>query len=103
MVRKGTWNDFVQETIAPFKGNPEYVGKPRKDYSAETLERKKQEEASRRAELERCTPKCPTCGCTQIRQISVGDKMVGIALLGLFSNTRKYQFECLNPKCKYKW
>lgn len=103
MVRKGTWDDFVNETIAPFRGNPQYIGKPQKDYSAEIKERKMQEEVKEKAEIEKCTPKCPTCGCTKIKQVSIGDKMVGIALFWLFSNTRKYQFECLNPKCKYKW
>ena len=46
-------------------------------------------------------PKCPTCGSTNIRKISVGAKMGGAAMFGLFSKTAKSQFECGN--CKYKW
>lgn len=48
-------------------------------------------------------PKCPTCGSTNIRRISTAEKATGVILFGIFSNKRKYQFECQNPKCKYKW
>lgn len=48
-------------------------------------------------------PKCPTCGSTNIRRISTVEKATGVILFGIFSNKRKYQFECQNPKCKYKW
>lgn len=46
-------------------------------------------------------PKCPTCGSTNIRKISVGQKLAGSIGFGLLSRTAKSQFECLN--CKYKW
>lgn len=49
------------------------------------------------------TPKCPTCGCTEIRKISATEKAVNIGIFGLLGNKRTYQFECLNPACKYKW
>lgn len=48
-------------------------------------------------------PKCPTCGSTNIRRISTAEKATGVILFGIFSNKRKYQFECQNPNCKYKW
>lgn len=48
-------------------------------------------------------PTCPTCGSTNIRRISTAEKATGVILFGIFSNKRKYQFECQNPKCKYKW
>lgn len=48
-------------------------------------------------------PKCPTCGSANIRRISTAEKATGVILFGIFSNKRKYQFECQNPKCKYKW
>ena len=48
-------------------------------------------------------PKCPTCGCTEIRKISATEKAVNIGIFGLLGNKRTYQFECLNPACKYKW
>lgn len=48
-------------------------------------------------------PTCPTCGSTNIRRISTAEKATGVILFGIFSNKRKYQFECQNPKCKYRW
>lgn len=47
------------------------------------------------------TPKCPTCGSTNIRKISASRKIAGAIGFGLLSKTAKSQFECLN--CKYKW
>lgn len=48
-------------------------------------------------------PKCPTCGSTNIRRISTVEKATVVILFGIFSNKRKYQFECQNPGCKYMW
>lgn len=47
------------------------------------------------------TPKCPTCGSTNIRKISATKKLGGALGFGIFSKTVRSQFECLN--CKYKW
>lgn len=47
------------------------------------------------------TPKCPTCGSTNIRKISATKKIGGALGFGIFSKTARSQFECLN--CKYKW
>jgi hypothetical protein len=49
------------------------------------------------------TVKCPTCGYTNIKRISTTEKVVSTVALGIFSNKRRQQFECLNPKCRYKW
>lgn len=46
-------------------------------------------------------PKCPTCGSTNIEKISVGSKIVGAGLFGIFSKTARNQFKCNN--CGYKW
>lgn len=45
--------------------------------------------------------KCPTCGSTRVKRISLTSKAVGAVMFGLFSKTAKSQFECLD--CKYKW
>lgn len=45
--------------------------------------------------------KCPTCGSTNVKKISVASKAVGAGLFGLFSKTAKSQFEC--SSCGYKW
>lgn len=56
-----------------------------------------------KAEPTKNVPKCPTCGSTNIRRISTAEKATGVILFGIFSNKRKYQFECQNPNCKFKW
>lgn len=47
------------------------------------------------------TPKCPTCGSTNIQKISTTSKVVGASLFGLFSKNATSQFKCNN--CGYKW
>ena len=46
-------------------------------------------------------PKCPTCGSTDIKKISVMSKAVGATMFGLFSKTARSQFKCKN--CGYEW
>ena len=47
------------------------------------------------------TPKCPTCGSTNIKKISLTKKAVGGALFGLFSSNVRKTMYCKN--CDYKW
>lgn len=47
------------------------------------------------------TPKCPTCGSTNIEKISATSKVVGAVAFGLFSKTARSQFKCKN--CGAKW
>lgn len=47
------------------------------------------------------TPHCPTCGSTNVEKISVGKKVVGGALFGLFSSNVRKTMCCKN--CGYKW
>lgn len=47
--------------------------------------------------------KCPTCGCPKVRRITGTEKLTSTVAFGFFSNKRRQQFECLNPKCRYKW
>lgn len=54
-------------------------------------------------DFEQFKPKCPTCGCDHIRQISSTERAGNAAMFGLLGNKRTYQYECLNPQCKYKW
>ena len=46
-------------------------------------------------------PKCPTCGSTNTRKISVGAKAVSVGLFGIFSQKVKHQFHC--NSCGYEW
>jgi len=48
-------------------------------------------------------PKCPTCGSENIRRISQNERSGNALMFGLYGNKRKYQFECLNKSCGYKW
>ena len=48
-------------------------------------------------------PRCPTCGCTNIKKLDSLDRGLSVFAWGLASSKIGKQFECLNPKCKYKW
>ena len=45
--------------------------------------------------------KCPTCGSTNVKKISLTSKAVGGAMFGLFSSNIRNTFKC--EKCGYKW
>ena len=47
------------------------------------------------------TPKCPTCGSTNVEKISTAKKAFGFAMVGLFSSNLGKTMECRN--CGYKW
>lgn len=46
-------------------------------------------------------PKCPTCGSTRVEKISLGKKVVGGAMFGLFSSNVRKTMHCKN--CGHKW
>lgn len=47
------------------------------------------------------TPKCPTCGSTNIVRISTFDRATSILALGIFSGKIGKNYECKN--CKARW
>ena len=47
------------------------------------------------------TPKCPTCGSTNVEKISTAKKAFGFAMVGLFSSNLGKTMHCRN--CGYKW
>lgn len=47
------------------------------------------------------TPKCPTCGSTNIKKISGTKRFVSTGIFGLGSSNVGKSFECCN--CGYKW
>ena len=47
------------------------------------------------------TPKCPTCGSTNVEKISTAKKAFGFAMVGLFSSNLGKTMHCKN--CGYKW
>ena len=46
-------------------------------------------------------PKCPTCGSEEVHLISVEEKAIGFAIVGVFSSNMGKTMECEN--CGYKW
>ena len=52
-------------------------------------------------QISKSTPKCPTCGSTDIRKISTTSKAVSAGLFGIFSPKIRKQFHC--NSCKYEW
>ena len=47
------------------------------------------------------TPKCPTCGSTNVEKISTTKKAFGFVAVGVFSSNFGKTMECKN--CGYKW
>lgn len=48
-----------------------------------------------------CIPKCPTCGSTNVVKISLAQKAVGGAMVGLYSSDIRNTMHCKN--CGAKW
>lgn len=46
-------------------------------------------------------PTCPTCGSTRVERISIGKKVFGGAMFGLFSSDVRNTMHCRN--CGAKW
>ena len=52
-------------------------------------------------EKQQNTPKCPTCGSTNIEKISAGKKAIGFVAVGIFSSNFGKTMHC--KQCGYKW
>ena len=61
----------------------------------------KEVERQEKLQIEQNTPKCPTCGSTNVHPISTAKKATGFVLAGVFSSNFGKSYECL--QCKYKW
>ena len=59
------------------------------------------QQASLDKQKEQNTPKCPTCGSTNVKHISTLNRAASIGVFGLFSSKIGKNYECLN--CKMKW
>lgn len=60
-----------------------------------------QQESTKQIQEEKNIPKCPTCGSTNIEKISVGKKIGGSMLFGLFSSDVRNTMHCKD--CGDKW
>ena len=65
------------------------------------LEQKRANERARRQQQTQNMPKCPTCGSTNIEKISVGKKIGGSFLFGIFSSDVRNTMHCKD--CGVKW
>ena len=46
-------------------------------------------------------PKCPTCSSADIQKIGTGERVVTVAMLGIFSKKINKSFKCKH--CGYTW
>ena len=69
----------------------------------EVLQRKAQQKMIEKEQIEKQqnTPKCPTCGSTNIEKISAGKKAIGFVAVGVFSSNFGKTMHC--KQCGYKW
>lgn len=67
------------------------------------LDQKRANERAQRQQLQQAQnqPKCPTCGSTNVEKISVGQKIGGSFLFGVFSSNVRNTMHCKN--CGSKW
>ena len=75
--------------------------KSQQEYKA--LQRKAQQKMIEKEQIEKQqnTPKCPTCGSTNIEKISAGKKAIGFVAVGVFSSNFGKTMYC--KQCGYKW
>ena len=75
-------------------------------YSEEAVKDRKEKEGRERLNLPssytpKNTPKCPTCGSTNVEKISIGKKAIGFIAVSVFSSNFGKTMHCKN--CGYKW
>ena len=75
-------------------------------YSEEAVKDREDKEGRERINLPssytpKNTPKCPTCGSTNIEKISAGKKAIGFVAVGVFSSNFGKTMHC--KQCGYKW
>ena len=75
-------------------------------YSEEAVKDREEKEGRERLNLPssytpKNTPKCPTCGSTNIEKISTTKKAVGFVAVGIFSSNFGKTMHC--KQCGYKW
>ena len=75
-------------------------------YSEESVKDREEKESRERVNLPssntpKNTPKCPTCGSTNIEKISTTKKAVGFVAVGIFSSNFGKTMRC--KQCGYKW
>ena len=111
---EGKWGEFDYHKDLEKKAVDEYISKlPTFDKYAmydrldgwykgrtDSLNRYKELQAQKAA-AEAARPKCPTCGSTNIKRISGGERVASVLGLGILSRKIGKSYKCLD--CKYTW
>ena len=100
---KHSWDILFDEEI---QHNPQFSKAIYNEIIAREKERKQKESLQNsikqmQARQNPNQPKCPICNSTNVQRISTLKRASHAYLFGLFSNTAKSQFECLNFKYKF--
>ncbi|MCD8116887.1 MAG: hypothetical protein LUE21_07205 [Oscillospiraceae bacterium] len=95
--RVEAFHEFTERYhMSPVPPDPKVFGKTREQYRAERAATIKSA-----LPVKPDTPKCPTCGSTNISKISTATRAAHGFAFGLFSSTARSQFKC--NACGYKW
>ena len=89
---KLTQNQFEELKVEWSKIRKEVDSK----YYAQRLEQRNEQRR-----VSQNTPKCPTCGSTNIEKISTTKKAIGFVAVGVFSSNFGKTMHC--KQCGYKW
>lgn len=89
-------HSFIQAMVKLKESNPI-------EYQLKLNQFKLQQEQTKKEEQqqESSKPKCPICNSTNIKKIGTGERVVSVAMLGIFSKKINKSFKCKN--CGYTW
>ena len=73
----------------------------RLDMESNRAKLQKEVERQEKVQKQQNTPKCPTCGSTNIKRITTANRAVSVLTLGILSSKIGKNYECLD--CKAKW
>ena len=73
----------------------------RLDMESNRAKLQKEVERQEKVQREQNTPKCPTCGSTNVEKISTTKKALGFVSVGVFSSNFGKTMHC--KQCGYKW
>ena len=102
IINSPDFSPAVRERVLERKAWDEAERAKKEAESQKKLEEYRKQRAKEKAyEATHPKPKCPTCGSTNIKDISTLNRAVSIGMVGLASDKIGKQFCCKN--CGYKW
>ena len=97
-------NDFVYNYFGKDNLPPlfeETVKEDKKIYEYIKKQREWDEKQRRTYSKPKPTPKCPTCGSTNVSKIGFVERSVSVGFLGLFSNKINKSYKCKDCGCTW--